>query len=80
MLQNAPIYREVKGCTREDKIKNKIISDESKMYSIKDKFDETRTKWRKHIARTEDRPLKTTINYKPRGRKLQGRPQKRCFP
>jgi hypothetical protein len=54
MLQITLIYREVKGCTKKDKIIDKSIRDELKIQSIKDKLNETRTKWRKHISKIEE--------------------------
>jgi hypothetical protein len=71
----------VTGCTTESKIRNESNWAEPQIYSTKDKLGKTRTKWREHSARMdEDRLPKSVIRYKSRGRRLQGRSRKRCFP
>jgi hypothetical protein len=73
--------RVVTGCIRENRIRNESIRDELQIYSKKDKLDRTGLKWRENIVRMEaDRLPKVIISYKPRGRRLQGRPRKSRFP
>jgi hypothetical protein len=62
----------VKGCIKEDRIRNESIRDDVQIYSIKDKLDETRIKCREHIARMEeDRLPEAVISCKQMIRRLQ---------
>jgi hypothetical protein len=73
------LVRAVKGCSREDRIRNETMRHDVQMYTIEDKLDETRIKWREHISRMEeDRLPETVISCKQRVRKLHGGPIHVC--
>jgi hypothetical protein len=65
--------RAIKECVREDRTES--IRGGLQMCFLKDRFNETRRKWRENME--EDRLPKVIISYKSRGRKLQRRPRKR---
>jgi hypothetical protein len=61
----------VKGCTREDGIRNESIGHELQIYSLKDKLYKTGIKWREYIAKMkEDRQPKAIVRYKLKDSKL----------
>jgi hypothetical protein len=45
--------RELTECTTEDKLRNESIGNKLQIHPIKDKLDETRIRWREHIARLD---------------------------
>ena len=70
--------RSVKGCTREDHIRNVEIRKELQVIPLLEQIENYREKWTNHLSRmTEERIPKQALQYRPRGRREIGRPRKR---
>jgi len=70
--------RSVKGYTRLDKMRSKVIRKELEMCGIQDMRAKYKRNWINHLERMDNtRLLKHSLNYKPRGRREHGRPRKR---
>jgi hypothetical protein len=70
--------RSVKGYTRLDKIRSKVIRNELEISEIQDVRSKHKQNWFNHLERMENTRLpKHALNYKPRGRRDRGRPRKR---
>jgi hypothetical protein len=54
--------------------------DELQAYSVKSKSDQTRINGENTARMDQDRQPRAIISYNPRGRSLQRRPRKTCFP
>lgn len=79
-LQTAEMrfLRRIKGCTREDRLRNEAIREELQIYNINDKIEEQKENWRQHLHRMDNRRIpKAITEYHPRGRRDRGRPKKR---
>jgi len=69
--------RSVKGHTRRDKIRSKVIRKELEISGIQDVRSKHKQNWINHLERTNNTRLpKHAFNYKPRGRRDCGRPRK----
>jgi len=69
--------RSVKGYTRLDKIRSKVIRKELEISGIQDVEIQTQN-WINHLERMDNTRLpKHSLNYKPRGRRDRGHPTKR---
>ena len=69
--------RSVKGYTRLDKIRNKVIIKELEISGIHDVRSKYKQNWINHLDRLDNTSLpKHALNYKPRGRRDRGRPRK----
>ncbi|PSN36746.1 hypothetical protein C0J52_23196 [Blattella germanica] len=67
--------RFVAGYTLMDKKKNKDIRQELKILNLTMKIEQYRRNWHQHICRMgPERIAHRVLNYKPRGRRSQGRP------
>jgi hypothetical protein len=67
--------KNVKGCTRLDKIRNEVIRKELEISGIQDVRSKHKQNWINHLERTDSTRLpKHGLNYKPRGRRDRGRP------
>ena len=67
--------RFVAGYTLMDKKKNEDIRRELKIFNLTMKIEEYRRNWHEHICRMgPERIAHRVLNYKPRGRRSQGRP------
>lgn len=70
--------RQVKGCTRRDRIRNDAIREELSIYNMNVKLKEYRGKWKEHLQRMDDSRLpKKIFAYEPKGKRSLGRPRKR---
>lgn len=70
--------RRVKGCTRLDHIRNDDIRAELDIFSLNRRIEHNRRQWMEHIERMDDtRITKQVVQYRPQGRRSQGRPYKR---
>jgi len=70
--------RSVKGYTRLDKIRSEVIRNELETSRIQDVRSEHKQNWIIHLERMDNTRLpKHALNYKPRGRRVGGRPRKR---
>ena len=70
--------RSVKGYTRLDKIRSKVIRKELKVSGIQDVKSKYKQNWINHLERMDNTRLpKHDLNYKPRGRRDRGHPRKR---
>jgi hypothetical protein len=70
--------RNVKGYTRLDKIRNKVIRKELETSGIQDVRSKHKQNSINHLEIMDNTRLpKHTLNYKPRGRRYRGRPRKR---
>jgi len=70
--------RSVKGYTRLDTIRSKVIRKELEISGIQDVRLKYKQNWINHLERMDDtRLLKHALNYKPQGRRDCGRPRKR---
>lgn len=70
--------RQVKGCTRQDHIRNTDIRTELNIYSICDRINDYKQKWKEHLERMSDTRIPKRIwSYKPKGRRSAGRPRRR---
>jgi hypothetical protein len=68
----------VRGCTRQDRFKNKSIRKELGVESIMQKVISYREKWKLHRARMADERIpKQMMKYQPRGYRSIGYPRKR---
>jgi len=75
---NLRFLRSVKGYTRLDKIRSKIIGKDLEIPGIQDVRTKYKQIWISHLERMDnDRLLKHALNYKPRGQRDRGRPVKR---
>jgi hypothetical protein len=73
--------RSVKGCTREDKIRNKEIRKELRIYNISEKIQDYHDRWVEHLERMRNgRFPREALHYLPKGRRDLGRPRKRWEP
>ena len=71
------VVRCVSGCITADKIRNEIKSDLN-IFSISDKIEENKMKWKDHVDRiVGNRCTKKIMNYGPIRRIDLGRPHKR---
>jgi len=69
--------RSVKGYTRLDKIRSKVIRKELKISGIQDVKFKYKQNWINHLERMDKTRLpKHALNYKPRGRRDRGHPRK----
>ena len=69
--------RSVKGCTKEGRIKNVQIRTDLGIYSLEEKMEGYKEKWKDHIRRLKQtRYPKQITQYKPKGRRDIGRPRK----
>jgi hypothetical protein len=61
--------RSVKGCTREDKIRNEEIREELRIYNSSEKIEDYHDRWVEHLERMEmeDSPEKHYIIYQGEG-------------
>jgi hypothetical protein len=67
----------VKGYTRLDKIRSKVIRKELEISGIQDMKSKYKQNWINHLERMDNTSLqKHAINYKPTGRRDRGRPRK----
>ncbi|KAK7861914.1 hypothetical protein R5R35_009378 [Gryllus longicercus] len=70
--------RKVKGCIKQDQIRNEDIRKELDIYNINERILENRKEWRRHIERMEEDSIpQLVLNYQPKGRRDIGRPRKR---
>jgi len=70
--------RSVKGYTRLDKIRSKVIRKELELSRIRDVRSKHKQNWINHLERMDNtRLLKHALNYKPHGRRDRGCPRKR---
>ena len=70
--------RSVNGYTRLDKIRSEFIRKELEMSAIQDVTTKYKQNWINHLERMDNTRLpKHALNYKPRGRRVRGRPRKR---
>jgi hypothetical protein len=70
--------RSVKGYTRLDKIRSEVIRKELKISAIQDAKSKYKQNWTNHLERMDNIRLpKHALKYKPRGRRVRGRPRKR---
>jgi len=68
----------IKGYTRLDKIRNKVIRKELEIYGIQDVRSKHKQNWINHLEIMDNTLLpKRALNYKPRGRRDRGRRRKR---
>jgi hypothetical protein len=71
------LLRSVKGCTREDKIRNEEIREELRIY-ISEKIQDYHDRWVEHLERMENlRFPREALHCLPKGRRNPGRPRKR---
>jgi hypothetical protein len=69
--------RSVKGYTRLDKIRSKVIRKELGISGIQDVRSKHIQNWMNDLERMDNTRLpKHALNYKPRGRRDRGRPRK----
>jgi hypothetical protein len=70
--------RSVKGYTRLDKIRSKVIRKELKISGMQDVRSKHKQNWINHLERVDNtRLLKHDLKYKLRGRRDRGHPRKR---
>jgi hypothetical protein len=70
--------KSVKGYTRLDKIRSKVIIKELEISGIQDVTAKYKQNWINHIERMDNtRHPKHALNHKPRGRSDRGCPRKR---
>jgi hypothetical protein len=70
--------RSVKGCTREDHIRNEDIRRELRVAPLCEVIKNNKENWRSHVTRMQDgRYPKEILNYRPTGKRSIGRPRKR---
>lgn len=70
--------RQVKGCTRQDRIRNEEIRGELDIYNMNQRLKNYKQQWWEHIERMDDTRLPKIIRqYKPLGRRSVGRPRGR---
>jgi hypothetical protein len=70
--------RSVKGYTRLDKMRIEVIRTELKISAIQAVKSKHKQNWINHLERMDNTRLpKHALNYKPRWRRLRGRPRKR---
>ena len=54
----------VRGCTKSDKLRNEAIRSDVNIFSLDDKIEENKTKWRDHVdIMVENRLPEKIINY-----------------
>jgi len=69
--------RSIMRCTRLDKIRSEVIRKELEISGIQDMRLKYKQNWINHLERMDNTRLpKHDLNYKPRGRRDQGRPRK----
>ena len=69
--------RSVKWYTRLDKTRSEIIRKELEIPGIQDVITNYKQNWINHLERMDNNRLpKHALNYKPRGRRVRGRPRK----
>jgi hypothetical protein len=70
--------RAVKGCTRQDRLRNEDIRNELGIKAIKDNFSNIRENWETHLERmSEERMPKQIVQHQLSGRQTVGRTLKR---
>jgi hypothetical protein len=70
-------FKSVKGCTREDKIRNEEIREELRIYNISEKIQDYHDRWVEHLERMEKgRFPRKALHYLPKGRRDSERPRK----
>jgi hypothetical protein len=70
--------RSVKGCTREDKIRNEEIREELRIFNISEKIQGYHDRWVEHLERmVNGRFSREALHYTTKGRRDPGRPRKR---
>ena len=73
--------RQVKGCTREDRIRNEEIRKECDVQPILSILRTYRKNWSDHVIRmSQERLPRSALLYKPTGKRNVGRPRKRWTP
>ena len=71
------LLRTVKGYTKLDKTRSKVIRKELEISAIQDVRAKYKQNWINHLERMDNKRLPKHTNYKPRGRRDRGRPRKR---
>jgi hypothetical protein len=73
------ILRSVAGYIRKNQIQNIKIREELNIFNLNAKSIKSRSQWKNHVQRMEDRRIpKKILTYNPRKKRNIGRPQLRC--
>jgi hypothetical protein len=68
----------VAGYTLKDQIRNTVIRNELKVFSVNNRIQNNRLNWIHHVGRMEPESIpKQLMDYKPRGTRSIGRPKSR---